>query len=70
MTRLDARNDARHHEVKPLTTTNLWRLAEMLWQFHEAHEHDARAAVMAVHTAVVTEAEARDTNPRARRAAR
>lgn len=63
-------NDARHHDVKPLTGTNLWRLSEMLWQFHEAHEHDVHDAVMVVHTAVVTEAEAREVGPRTGRADR
>ena len=45
---------------KPMTPTELWRFAEQLWRFHECHDHDVKDQVMQVHTAVVTEAEARE----------
>ena len=56
--------EADHYAPKALTATNLWRLAELLWAFHEAHDHQVHGHVMAVHTAVVTEAEAREIDPR------
>jgi hypothetical protein len=51
----------------PLRATDLWKLAEMLWRFHETGEHEAQAEIMAVHHVVVETAEAMERRPAKRR---
>lgn len=43
-----------------LKGTELWKLADMLWRFHETGEHEAHDEVMTVHTVVVEAAEQAD----------
>lgn len=49
-----------------LRATDLWRLADMLWRFHETGEHEAHEVIMAVHTVVVETAELMETKGRNR----
>ena len=46
-----------------LRATDLWKLADMLWRFHETGDHEAHEAVMVVHTVVVETAEAMEKKP-------
>ena len=65
-----AKLDGRKGPTQALKGTELWKLADMLWRFHQTGDHEAHEELMAVHTVIVEAAEEADRAHAARKKAK